>query len=214
MASHRMQFIIKSLEKVNMIKMSDQRNSKVLDGVKVLDVGCGVGLATEKLAFHGADVTGIDPTAAVIEAAKKQLMASSNGRYLISTIEEHVKQNNEKYDALIVFFVLAHIRNHQQFLNDCCDLLKPGGSIFIQNVNKTWENGFKLWWQTYITKIAPKNITLYSTLLNIEDLTVLLRDAGFKVHNIEGIDFTIRCDEAYWTNSHPFCHLIHAIKDN
>ncbi|GAB6022970.1 Hexaprenyldihydroxybenzoate methyltransferase, mitochondrial [Chamberlinius hualienensis] len=214
MASHRMEFIIKSLKIINMIKMSDQSNSKVLDGVKVLDVGCGVGLITEKLASLGADVTGIDPTAAVIKAAKKQLVTSPNVQYLISTAEEHVKENNGKYDALIVFLVLTHIQNHQQFLNDCYALLKPGGSILIQNVDKTWKNGFKVWWHKSVTRKAPKNVVFYSTLMNTDDLTVLLRNAGFKIRDIKGLNFHMLGDGAYWTNSPPFFHFIHAIRDN
>ncbi|GAB6022971.1 Hexaprenyldihydroxybenzoate methyltransferase, mitochondrial [Chamberlinius hualienensis] len=215
--SQRMEFIIKSLE--NIIKTSDKSNGKVLDGVKVLDVGCGVGLITEKLASLGADVTGIDPTAAVIEIAKTQLMTSPtvkslNVRYLISTPGEHLKENNGKYDVLIVFLVLTHIQNHQQFLNDCYALLKPGGSILIQNGDKTWRNGIKVWWYTRITKIAPKKIILYSALLNIEDLTVLLRNAGFKIRDIKRLNFNMRGDRAYWTNSPPLFHFIRAIRND
>ena len=41
----------------------DARNVKSLDGLSVLDVGCGGGLICEPLARLGAEVTGIDATA-------------------------------------------------------------------------------------------------------------------------------------------------------
>src|SRR3954468_11549324 len=41
-----------------------------LEGLKLLDVGCGAGLASETLAKAGAMVTGLDAAGAALEAAR------------------------------------------------------------------------------------------------------------------------------------------------
>ena len=44
-----------------------------LEGLRVLDVGCGGGLICEPLARLGARVTGLDPAVENIEAARRRL---------------------------------------------------------------------------------------------------------------------------------------------
>jgi 2-polyprenyl-6-hydroxyphenyl methylase/3-demethylubiquinone-9 3-methyltransferase len=47
------------------------RDLRPLDGLSILDVGCGGGLVSEPLARLGATVTGIDPARENIEAARR-----------------------------------------------------------------------------------------------------------------------------------------------
>src|SRR4029079_4657222 len=53
----------------------DAKAGKSLDGLSVLDIGCGGGLVCEPLARLGAEVTGIDPAAENIEAARAHASA-------------------------------------------------------------------------------------------------------------------------------------------
>ena len=53
----------------------DAKGPASLAGLSVLDIGCGGGLVCEPLARLGADVTGIDPAAENIEAAKAHASA-------------------------------------------------------------------------------------------------------------------------------------------
>ena len=54
----------------------DAKGPASLSGLSVLDIGCGGGLVCEPLARLGADVTGIDPAAENIEAAKAHASAA------------------------------------------------------------------------------------------------------------------------------------------
>ena len=51
---------------------------KPLQGVRILDVGCGAGILSEALARIGADVTGIDACNDNIEAAKHHAEAAGD----------------------------------------------------------------------------------------------------------------------------------------
>ena len=54
----------------------DAKGPASLAGLSVLDIGCGGGLVCEPLARLGAEVTGIDPAAENIEAAKAHAAAA------------------------------------------------------------------------------------------------------------------------------------------
>ncbi|MFK7985847.1 MAG: trans-aconitate 2-methyltransferase [Sandaracinaceae bacterium] len=41
-------------------------------GARVIDLGCGTGIASRQLAAHGFEVTGIDPNPAMLEAAREE----------------------------------------------------------------------------------------------------------------------------------------------
>lgn len=58
--------------------------------------------------------------------------------YHCEAIEEHLKENFEKYDAVVVSEVIEHISEKVAFLDNCVKCLKPNGSIFITTFNKTF----------------------------------------------------------------------------
>lgn len=53
------------------------------------------------------------------------------------SIEEHVKENVEKYDAVVLSEVIEHVSEKDTFLDHCINCLKPGGSIFVTTLNQT-----------------------------------------------------------------------------
>ena len=80
-----------------------------LRDLKVLDVGCGGGLAAEALARLGANVTAIDPARENIEVAKlhsSQDPLTSGIRYLNTTVEE-ISTSGEKFDAVCALEVVG-----------------------------------------------------------------------------------------------------------
>ena len=51
------------------------RGGRPLQGLRVLDVGCGAGLASEALARAGAEVTGLDAAREALDAARAHAAA-------------------------------------------------------------------------------------------------------------------------------------------
>lgn len=91
-----------------------------LEGIKILDVGCGGGLLSESLARIGADVTGIDASSELITAAKQHavLDASLDGKlnYFQTIIEDFALNNKEAYNAVVASEVIEHVNNKELFL--------------------------------------------------------------------------------------------------
>ena len=88
--------------KNNLINDFSLKNKKKpLDGLKILDIGCGGGLLSEPLARLGAKVTGIDPIKRNIEIAKHHLKKSKlNIKYYNFPPEKFI--TNNKYDVIVI----------------------------------------------------------------------------------------------------------------
>lgn len=91
-----------------------------LDGVKILDVGCGGGILAEPLARIGANVTGIDASPQQIAVAKDHatLDPSLSGRlsYIHTTVEEVAGTQSESFDAVVASEILEHVSDPELFL--------------------------------------------------------------------------------------------------
>jgi polyprenyldihydroxybenzoate methyltransferase/3-demethylubiquinol 3-O-methyltransferase len=94
----RVPFICEELEKVG--KIQDAKPPNALEGVKILDIGCGGGILSEALGKLHATVVGIEPVDQVMECAKfhvkDQEDLANRITYLCETIEEHAANNFDK----------------------------------------------------------------------------------------------------------------------
>lgn len=62
--------------------------------------------------------------------------------YVCSSIEEHSAKNECAYDAVVASEIIEHIRTKKEFVSACVRCLKPGGSIFVTTLNKTFFSFF------------------------------------------------------------------------
>ncbi|KAL9925041.1 ubiquinone biosynthesis O-methyltransferase-like [Glossina fuscipes fuscipes] len=117
--------------------------NNVLQNQQILEVGCGGGILTEQLARLDAKITGIDLSDILINAACEHLKQEANARllnnitYRTESIEVHMQDKKNFYDAVIISEVLEHIDSKEPFLKACIQCLKPGGSVFITTLNQT-----------------------------------------------------------------------------
>lgn len=131
-----------------------------LSGMKILEVGCGGGIFAEPLARIGAKVTGVDASRDLIETARlhasKDQCLESRLEYINDTIENHAMCNKESYDAVVASEVLEHVTQKDLFVSSLTATLKPGGSVFITTLNKTfpaWAGGIIA--AEYILRLLP-----------------------------------------------------------
>ena len=115
------------------------RSLNCLDGLRLLDIGCGAGLLCEPFTRLGADVTGIDPSATNIAAAK--LHAEKGGLsidYRCTTVEE--LDPTERFDIVLAMEVVEHVVDVGAFLDRCVAMLKPGGLMVVSTLNRNWKS--------------------------------------------------------------------------
>lgn len=123
-----------------------------LNGIDLLDIGCGVGLLCEPLACHGIQVTGIDASSYNITLAKQHAEKSAiNIHYQHCLAEDLISQKNTKitnkvdikqYDVVLNTEVIEHVEDQEALMNTCCQLVKPGGLLIMATLNRTVKSYF------------------------------------------------------------------------
>ena len=98
---------------------------------KALDVGCGEGRFCRMLTRHGIDVTGIDPTPALIAAARSR---DGDGAYVEGT-GERLPFGDAAFDLVISYLSLIDIPDIKTAIPEMARVLKPGGALLIANLN-------------------------------------------------------------------------------
>lgn len=97
--------------------------SRPLEGIKLLDVGCGGGILSEPLARVGANVTGLDASKELISIAREHASLdkdlSSNLNYVHTSIEDFSQEQKEKFDAVVASEILEHVIDQELFLKVC-----------------------------------------------------------------------------------------------
>jgi 2-polyprenyl-6-hydroxyphenyl methylase/3-demethylubiquinone-9 3-methyltransferase len=115
----------------------DQNSFRSLEGLTVLDVGCGGGILSEPLARMGAKVTGIDPAPGNVEIARAH--AAQTGveiDYRAVTVES-LAEAGARFDVVCAMEVVEHVREPGQFIQTATSLVKPGGLFFASTLNRT-----------------------------------------------------------------------------
>jgi len=162
-----------------------------VNGLKVLDVGCGGGLVSEALANFGAEVTGIDMGEAPLSVAQLHLHESGlNVDYKKITAEELADERPEHYDVVTCLEMLEHVPEPSSVIQACSRLVKPGGDVYFSTINrnvKAWL--FAIVGAEYILNLLPKGTHEYDKLIKPSELSEFARRSGLELQRIIGLHY-------------------------
>ncbi|HEX3086384.1 MAG TPA: class I SAM-dependent methyltransferase [Pyrinomonadaceae bacterium] len=100
-------------------------------GLKVLEIGCGLGTDGAQFALAGADYTGIDLTEAAIDLARRRFALSGlKGDFRVSDAEK-LDFADESFDLVYSHGVLHHTPDIEAALGEVYRVLRPGGRAVI-----------------------------------------------------------------------------------
>ena len=182
----RIEYITDNIKKYYKIK-SNKSNS--LEGLKILDIGCGGGLISEPMARLGAKVTGIDASEKNIEVAKLHSKKSNLQINYLSCSPENLNDLNE-YDVILNLEIVEHVENVNLYINSCYKLLKNKGLMFTATLNRTLTSYIKaIIGAEYILRWLPIGTHDWNKFIKPEELEKTLSQQKFLTVDIKGMKF-------------------------
>jgi 2-polyprenyl-6-hydroxyphenyl methylase/3-demethylubiquinone-9 3-methyltransferase len=162
-----------------------------LQGLSVLDIGCGGGLLSEPMARLGARVTGVDAAARNVGVAarhaEKQGLAID---YRRGTAEALAASGNQ-FDIVLALEIVEHVADVDLFLKSCGQMVKPDGLLFLSTLNRT----AKAWALAiaggeYILRWLPRGTHDWKKFLKPSEVVNGLDAAGIAAQEIVGVVYS------------------------
>lgn len=101
------------------------------DGLKVLEIGCGLGTDGAQFAKAGADYTGVDLTEAAIELARKRFeLFGLQGNFQVVDAEQ-LTFPDESFDLVYSHGVLHHTPDINASVHEIHRVIRPGGRAIV-----------------------------------------------------------------------------------
>ena len=94
---------------------------------RVLDVGCGEGQVARRIAGTGAEVVGVDPTAAQVEMARQR----AGGPRYVRAGAEALPCRDGSFDTVVVCLALEHVDAFETAIDEVARVLEPGGRFIL-----------------------------------------------------------------------------------
>jgi 2-polyprenyl-6-hydroxyphenyl methylase / 3-demethylubiquinone-9 3-methyltransferase len=178
---------MKSLHDINPLRLEYIRSRKSLDGLNILDVGCGGGILSEALVLAGARVTGIDMASSPLRSARSHLNVSGlKIDYQKSTVENWAKYNPGSYDVVTCMELIEHVPDPCSVVTACARLIKADGDIFFATINRTLKAFiYVIIGGEYILRILPRKTHQYNRFIKPFEM-----DRWAKQADLTRMDFT------------------------
>jgi ubiquinone/menaquinone biosynthesis C-methylase UbiE len=156
-------------------------------GMKVLDVGCGVGGPALTIARHsGAHITGINIVEPHIQIARDRAQAAGLAEKTEFLVADAMAMPfpDGTFDAVYVIEAGCHMPDKPRFYRECARVLKTGG-VFI---GTDWFRSDSLTSQDAAEYIEPIcRLHGIPSLISLAELRSYLTDAGFSIHTADNL---------------------------
>jgi len=181
----------KPLHDLNPLRTAFIAERVVLDGARVLDVGCGGGILSEALAAAGARVTGIDANAALIAVARAHAALSdfADLSYECAEIEQW-QDDASRFEVIACMELLEHVPDPARLLSACAARLVPGGSLFVSTINRTPKAYVQaVIGAEYVLKLLPRGTHEYLRFIRPSELARWARGARLDAREFRGMKY-------------------------
>ena len=167
----------------------ENSKSNFLEGLKILDIGCGGGLISEPMARLGGSVTGIDASSKNVKVAELHSKKNNLRINYLNKSPEQLKYEN-KFDIILNLEVIEHVEDVDLYLNSCANLVKKNGLMFTATLNRSLTSYLKaIIGAEYILRWLPIGTHDWNKFLKPEELEKKLLSKNFKTVDVKGLDF-------------------------
>lgn len=157
-----------------------------LSGYRVLDLGCGDGLAAHTCALLGAQVTAVDAS----EDALKHAPQHENITYHHTTVQTFLKQNSESFSFILCLEVLEHWSTWDKYIGLMAQALTPKGLLTFSTLNKTAYSFLKaIIWTEYLARWLPRHTHDWNHFIKPAEIIHKSQPFNLALHAIRGMTF-------------------------
>ena len=168
----------------------DVRSPRPLEGLRVLDIGCGGGLLSEPVARMGASVVGADPSEKNIGIASTHAKASGVSVDYRAVTAEQLAEAGETFDIVLNMEVVEHVADVDFFLGTCAKMVRPGGLMFVATINRTMKAAaLAIFAAENILRWLPRGTHQYEKLVRPEEIQKPVADNGLSIIDRTGVFF-------------------------
>ena len=183
----RIEYILEKIKIHHKLKKSDESN--FLNGINILDIGCGGGLISEPMARLGAQVTGIDASEKNIKVAKLHSKKNNLEINYLNTSPENLNKF-ERFDVILNLEIVEHVEDVNLYIKSCYNLLKKNGLMFTATINRSFMSYLKaIIGAEYILRWLPIGTHDWNKFLKPEELENFLLKEKFTTLDISGLKF-------------------------
>ena len=157
-------------------------------GLRVLDLGCAGGFMAEALAQRGARVTGIDPAAKAIGAAREHAAAEAlEIRYDVG-VGEDLPYEDAAFDAVACVDVLEHVADLDRVCAEMARVTAPGGTLCFDTIARNpIARLAAITIAEDVLRVLPKGTHDPAMFIRPAELSEKLERVGYRVGKMTGL---------------------------
>jgi 2-polyprenyl-6-hydroxyphenyl methylase/3-demethylubiquinone-9 3-methyltransferase len=159
-----------------------------IQGMKLLDAGCGGGFLAEGFAAEGAQVCGMDLSPASVRTAREHAAGKGIRLRVVSGRAESLPFASGVFDAVLLADVLEHLDGYHAAVAESSRVLKPGGLLLYETANRTLLSLVgAIWVMERILRMIPSGSHDWKSFIRPAELVGSLQACGLRNQELKGI---------------------------
>jgi len=160
-----------------------------MPGGSLLELGVGHGFCSLRLASHFGQHIIIEGSGQLIEKFKRKACGTEHVTLIQTFFEDFTTE--EKFDVVLMGFVLEHVKDPDFIVDKFKDYLKPNGSIFITVPNANALNkrlGYEAGMIADLNTLSEADLALgHKRLFTVDSLRALVEKNACRIEMMEGL---------------------------
>ena len=180
------------LHQINPLRLAWIQERVSLQGLKVLDVGCGGGILSDAMARAGAQVLGIDLADKALKVAQLHALETQTPgvQYRAISAEDLAAEQAAQFDVVTCMEMLEHVPDPASVVRACATLVKPGGWVFFSTLNRNPKSFlFAIVGAEYILNMLPRGTHEYAKFIQPSELATHCRAVDLAWQSTRGLGY-------------------------
>ena len=180
------------LHQINPLRLDWIQEQVLLDGLQVLDVGCGGGILADAMARQGAQVLGIDLAEKSLRVAQLHALEAQTPhiQYREISAEALAEEMPQAFDVVTCMEMLEHVPDPGSVVRACAELVKPGGWVFFSTINRNLKSfAHAIVAAEYVLKMLPKGTHDWRKFIPPSELASHCRESGLSLKSTRGLTY-------------------------